>query len=88
MRLGSMRLGPPQPRRVADLINPAAALAPAANVIMQLAFPPATGTACWRAVPVGSSAAITAVRACCVVSCGGNPSLGAWFRRTYHHGYG
>lgn len=33
-----MRLGPPRnPRRVADLINPAAALAPAANVIMQLA---------------------------------------------------
>jgi uncharacterized protein (DUF2236 family) len=35
-----MRLGPPRhPRRVADLINPAAALAPAANVIMQLASP-------------------------------------------------
>lgn len=40
MRLGSLRLGPPRhPRRVADLINPAAALAPAANVIMQLASP-------------------------------------------------
>lgn len=36
-----MRLGPPRsPRRVVDLINPAAALAPAANVIMQLALPP------------------------------------------------
>ncbi|MGW0162932.1 oxygenase MpaB family protein [Mycobacterium sp. NPDC003323] len=35
-----MRLGPPRhPRRVADLVNPAAALAPAANVIMQLAAP-------------------------------------------------
>ena len=35
-----MRLGPPRnPRRVIDLINPAAALAPAANVIMQLALP-------------------------------------------------
>src|SRR6187399_973286 len=35
-----MKLGPPRhPRRVADLINPAAALAPAANVIMQLASP-------------------------------------------------
>ncbi|WP_304117113.1 oxygenase MpaB family protein [Mycolicibacterium bacteremicum] len=35
-----MRLGPPKrPTRVADLINPAAALAPAANVIMQLASP-------------------------------------------------
>lgn len=35
-----MRLGPPrQPRRVIDLINPAAALLPAANVIMQLALP-------------------------------------------------
>ena len=35
-----MRLGPPRhPRCVADLINPAAALAPAANVIMQLASP-------------------------------------------------
>jgi uncharacterized protein (DUF2236 family) len=35
-----MRLGPPRrPTRVADLINPAAALAPAANVIMQLASP-------------------------------------------------
>lgn len=36
-----MRLGPPRhPRRVVDLINPAAALAPAANVIMQLSLPP------------------------------------------------
>lgn len=35
-----MRLGPPhRPRRVIDLLNPAAALAPAANVIMQLALP-------------------------------------------------
>lgn len=35
-----MRLGPPRhPKRVVDLINPAAALAPAANVIMQLALP-------------------------------------------------
>ncbi|MBP2451438.1 oxygenase MpaB family protein [Mycolicibacterium lutetiense] len=35
-----MRLGPPQrPRRVTDLLNPAAALLPAANVIMQLASP-------------------------------------------------
>jgi uncharacterized protein (DUF2236 family) len=35
-----MRLGPPRhPSRVVDLINPAAALAPAANVIMQLALP-------------------------------------------------
>lgn len=35
-----MRLGPPQrPRRVVDLLNPAAALLPAANVIMQLALP-------------------------------------------------
>ncbi|MEX7474198.1 oxygenase MpaB family protein [Mycobacterium adipatum] len=35
-----MRLGPPRnPRRVADLLNPAAVLAPAANVIMQLAAP-------------------------------------------------
>ncbi|MGU3499560.1 oxygenase MpaB family protein [Mycobacterium sp. C31M] len=35
-----MRLGPPRrPTRVADLINPAAALAPAANVIMQLSSP-------------------------------------------------
>ncbi|BBY83170.1 DUF2236 domain-containing protein [Mycolicibacterium pulveris] len=35
-----MKLGPPrQPRRVIDLINPAAALLPAANVIMQLALP-------------------------------------------------
>lgn len=35
-----MRLGPPRhAQRVADLINPAAALAPAANVIMQLASP-------------------------------------------------
>ncbi|OCB58841.1 hypothetical protein A5722_06470 [Mycobacterium vulneris] len=33
-----MRLGPPRrPRRVTDLLNPAAALLPAANVIMQLA---------------------------------------------------
>lgn len=35
-----MRLGPPRrPRRVIDLLNPAAALLPAANVIMQLAAP-------------------------------------------------
>jgi uncharacterized protein (DUF2236 family) len=35
-----MKLGPPrQPRRVTDLLNPAAALLPAANVIMQLAAP-------------------------------------------------
>jgi uncharacterized protein (DUF2236 family) len=35
-----MRLGPPaRPRRVADLLNPAAMLLPAANVIMQLASP-------------------------------------------------
>ena len=35
-----MRLGPPrQPTRVIDLLNPAAALLPAANVIMQLASP-------------------------------------------------
>jgi uncharacterized protein (DUF2236 family) len=35
-----MRLGPPQrPTRVVDLINPAAVLAPAANVIMQLSLP-------------------------------------------------
>jgi len=35
-----MRFGPPRhPKRVADLINPAAVLAPAANVIMQLALP-------------------------------------------------
>ncbi|KAB7755331.1 oxygenase MpaB family protein [Mycolicibacterium phlei] len=35
-----MRFGPPRhPRRVVDLLNPAAALAPAANVIMQLALP-------------------------------------------------
>jgi uncharacterized protein (DUF2236 family) len=35
-----MRLGPPRhPKRVVDLINRAAALAPAANVIMQLALP-------------------------------------------------
>ena len=35
-----MRLGPPRrPRRVVDLINPAAVLLPAANVIMQLAVP-------------------------------------------------
>ncbi|MEV0671974.1 oxygenase MpaB family protein [Mycobacterium sp. NPDC050441] len=35
-----MRLGPPRrPRRVTDLLNPAAALLPAANVIMQLASP-------------------------------------------------
>lgn len=35
-----MRLGPPRhPRRVIDLLNPAAALAPAANVIMQLSLP-------------------------------------------------
>lgn len=40
MRLGSIKLGPPRnPRRVADLLNPAAALAPAANVIMQLSSP-------------------------------------------------
>jgi uncharacterized protein (DUF2236 family) len=35
-----MRLGPPRnPSRIVDLINPAAALAPAANVVMQLALP-------------------------------------------------
>jgi uncharacterized protein (DUF2236 family) len=35
-----MRLGPPRrPTRVVDLINPAAVLAPAANVIMQLSMP-------------------------------------------------
>jgi uncharacterized protein (DUF2236 family) len=35
-----MRLGPPRrPTRVADLLNPAAVLLPAANVIMQLASP-------------------------------------------------
>jgi uncharacterized protein (DUF2236 family) len=35
-----MRLGPPRrPTRVADLLNPAALLLPAANVIMQLAAP-------------------------------------------------
>lgn len=35
-----MRLGPPRrPRRVVDLINPAAVLLPAANVIMQLSSP-------------------------------------------------
>jgi len=35
-----MRLGPPRrPTRVVDLLNPAAVLAPAANVIMQLALP-------------------------------------------------
>ena len=35
-----MRFGPPRhPRRVVDLLNPAAVLAPAANVIMQLALP-------------------------------------------------
>ncbi|MCW2562799.1 MAG: hypothetical protein JWQ31_1359 [Mycobacterium sp.] len=35
-----MRLGPsPRPTRVVDLINPAAVLLPAANVIMQLASP-------------------------------------------------
>lgn len=35
-----MKLGPPrQPTRVVDLINPAAVLAPAANVIMQLSLP-------------------------------------------------
>jgi uncharacterized protein (DUF2236 family) len=35
-----MRLGPPRrPTRVADLLNPAAMLLPAANVIMQLASP-------------------------------------------------
>ena len=35
-----MRLGPPRrPSRVADLLNPAAVLLPAANVIMQLAAP-------------------------------------------------
>jgi uncharacterized protein (DUF2236 family) len=35
-----MRLGPPRhPTRVADLLNPAAVLMPAANVIMQLAAP-------------------------------------------------
>lgn len=40
MRLGPLQFGPPRrPRRVADLINPAGALLPAANVIMQLAAP-------------------------------------------------
>jgi uncharacterized protein (DUF2236 family) len=35
-----MRLGPPpRPTRVVDLVNPAAVLLPAANVIMQLAWP-------------------------------------------------
>jgi uncharacterized protein (DUF2236 family) len=35
-----MRLGPPRrPTRVVDLINPAAVLSPAANVIMQLSLP-------------------------------------------------
>ncbi|OBC17186.1 hypothetical protein A5784_24600 [Mycobacterium sp. 852013-50091_SCH5140682] len=35
-----MRLGPPRrPRRVVDLLNPAAVLLPAANVIMQLSSP-------------------------------------------------
>ena len=35
-----MRLGPPRrPTRVVDLINPAAMLLPAANVVMQLALP-------------------------------------------------
>jgi uncharacterized protein (DUF2236 family) len=35
-----MRLGPSRrPRRVIDLLNPAAALLPAANVIMQLSAP-------------------------------------------------
>jgi uncharacterized protein (DUF2236 family) len=35
-----MRLGPPRcPTRVVDLLNPAAALLPAANVVMQLAMP-------------------------------------------------
>ena len=35
-----MRLGPPpHPTRVVDLLNPAAVLLPAANVIMQLASP-------------------------------------------------
>lgn len=35
-----MRLGPPRrPRRVTDLLNPAAVLLPAANVIMQLSAP-------------------------------------------------
>lgn len=35
-----MRFGPPKrPTRVVDLLNPAAALLPAANVIMQLALP-------------------------------------------------
>ena len=35
-----MRLGPPpRPTRVVDLLNPAAVLLPAANVIMQLASP-------------------------------------------------
>jgi uncharacterized protein (DUF2236 family) len=38
--LETMRLGPPRhPTRVADLLNPAAVLLPAANVIMQLALP-------------------------------------------------
>jgi uncharacterized protein (DUF2236 family) len=36
-----MRLGPPRrPTRLVELLNPAAALLPAANVIMQLALPP------------------------------------------------
>jgi uncharacterized protein (DUF2236 family) len=36
-----MRLGPPpRPTRVVDLLNPAAVLLPAANVIMQLSAPP------------------------------------------------
>src|SRR6201990_3739696 len=35
-----MRLGPPRrPTRVVDLVNPAAVLLPAANVIMQLSAP-------------------------------------------------
>jgi uncharacterized protein (DUF2236 family) len=38
--LDPMRFGPaPRPRRVVDLLNPAAALLPAANVIMQLSSP-------------------------------------------------
>src|SRR3954453_24208191 len=38
--LGFMRLGPPaRPTRVVGLLNPAAVLLPAANVIMQLASP-------------------------------------------------
>ena len=38
--LETMRLGPPRrPTRVVDLLNPAAVLLPAANVIMQLASP-------------------------------------------------